>query len=108
MDLNLPSILTDSQVVFFGGTIALLVAVLQQISFIPLSDGSKARAWAVSVAAAVFVGLSTSGTGLTGAELALALILSWIALASAALGINRAGSFTVQSVKASTSDGSAG
>ena len=96
MDLNLPFILTDAEVVAFGGIIALLVGVLQTMQFVPLPEGSKTRAWAVAIAAAVFVGLSVPGTSLGGPELAMAVLLSWIALASSSLGLNRAGSYTVK------------
>lgn len=90
--LSLPSILTDAEVVFFGGVIALLTGIIQRLSWIPIPEGSRARAWVLSVLSAVFVGLSVSGSGHTGTTLALALILSWSALAAAALGLNRAGS----------------
>lgn len=96
MELALPSILTDAEVVAFGGIIALLVGILQTLQFVPMPDGSRARAWAVSLASALFVGLATPGTEQSGTALALAVILSWIALASASLGLNRAGSFTVK------------
>lgn len=99
MDLNLPSIFTDAQVATFAATIALLVGILQQISWIPLADGSRARAWTVAIAAALFVGLSVTTTTLTGTDLILGAVLAWIALASASLGINRAGSYTVQAVQ---------
>lgn len=94
--INLPSILTDAEVVFYGGTIALLTGIVQRLSWIPIADGSRARAWVLSVLAALFVGLSAPGTGHSGTTLALALILSWSALAAASLGLNRAGSYTVQ------------
>lgn len=96
--LNLPSILTDAEVVFYGGTIALLTGIVQRLSWIPIPEGSRARAWVLSVLAAVFVGLAASGTEHTGTALVLALILSWSALAAASLGLNRAGSFTATAI----------
>lgn len=94
--LNLPSILTDAEVVFYGGTIALLTGIVQQLSWIPIPDGSRARAWVLSLLSVGFVGLSVPGAEYGGTTLVLALVLSWSALAAASLGLNRAGSFTVQ------------
>ena len=102
--LNLPSILTDAEIVFYGGVGALLVGIVQMLSFVPIPDGSKARAWAVAVIAALFVGLSAPGTSYEGVQLALAIILSWTALASASLGLNRAGSYTISTAKAASED----
>ena len=46
--LNLPHILTDAEIVFYGGITALLVGIVQMLSFIPLPDGSRNRAGARS------------------------------------------------------------
>lgn len=98
--LNLPSILTDAEVVFYGGTIALLAGIIQRLSWIPIPEDSRARAWVLSVLSAIFVGLSAPGTEHGGTVLVLALVLSWTALAAASLGINRAGSFTIEVARA--------
>lgn len=100
MDLNLPSILTDAEVATYAATIAALVGILQTVSIVPIPDGSKARAIAVAILAALFVGLHAPLTGHEPQQLVVAILLSYAALASAALGINRAGSFTVQKVQA--------
>lgn len=95
----LPSILTDAEVATFAATAALMTAIIQQLSFVPIPDGSKARAWIVSVLSAIFVGLSVPGSGHEGPALALAVMLSWSALAAASLGINRAGAFTAHAIE---------
>lgn len=94
--LNLPSILTDAEVVFYGGTIAILTGIIQALSWFPIPEGSRARAWVIAALAALFVGLSAPGVAYAGAQLVLALVLSWTALGAASLGLNRAGSFTGQ------------
>lgn len=93
--LNLPSILTDAEIVFYGGVVAVMTAIVQTLSWIPIPEGSRARAWIIVVLSALFVGLSAGPAGYTGANLVLALILSWSALSAASLGLNRAGSYTV-------------
>lgn len=97
--LNLPSVLTDAEVVFYGGVIAVLTAIVQQLSFIPIPEGSRARAWIIVVLSALFVGLSASAAHFAGTNLVLALILSWTALSAASLGLNRAASYTVAVAK---------
>lgn len=103
--LNLPSILTDAEIVFYGGVGALLVGIVQMLSFIPIPDGSKGRAWAIAIVSALFVGLAAPATSYEGVELAQAIILSWTALASASLGLNRGGSFAITTAKAASSNG---
>lgn len=102
--LNLPSILTDAEIVFYGGVGALLVGIVQMLSFVPIPDGSKARAWAVAIVSALFVGLAAPSTSYEGVELALAIILSWTALASASLGLNRGGSYALSAAKTASAD----
>lgn len=92
--LNLPSILTDAEVVFYGGVIAILTAIVQRLSWIPIPEDSRARAWVLAVLSAIFVGLSAPGADYAGTTLVLALVLSWTALGAASLGLNRAGSYT--------------
>lgn len=104
MELALPSIFTDAEITAWAASIALIVGIAQQLSPIPLPEGSKARAWAVSALAAGFVALAAPAAGLEGPNLILGLVLSWAALAAASLGINRAGSFAVTQVKADTGD----
>lgn len=99
MELNLPSILTDAQVATFAATIALLVGIGQQLSPIPLPEGSKARAWAVAVLSGLFVALVAPGAGLEGVNLAMGVVLSFTALAAASLGLNRGGSYAINAVK---------
>lgn len=96
MDFNLPSILTDAQVATFAATIGLLVGILQTVSFIPMPEGSRARAVATAILAGVFVALHAPLSGHSGTQLILAVILSYAALGGAALGLNRAGSYTAQ------------
>lgn len=93
--LNLPSILTDAEVVFYGGVIAVMTAIIQALSWIPIPEGSRARAWIILVLSVLFVALSAGATGYTGTNLVLALILSVTALSAGSLGLNRAASYTV-------------
>jgi hypothetical protein len=104
MEFNLPGLLTAPEVTAWAAGIALIVGVIQQLSFIPIPDGSRARAWAVSILAAAIIVLTLpmAGEAAVG-QLVLAAVLSWAALASASLGLNRAGSYSVKAVQAGVS-----
>lgn len=96
MELALPSIFTDAEITAWAASVALIVGILQNLSPVPIPEGSRPRAWLVSIGAAVFVGLAAPGSGLEGTNLVLGVILSWAALAAASLGLNRAGTATVR------------
>lgn len=106
--LDLPSLLTDAEVATFAATIALLVGVLQNLSWVPIPEGSRTRAWAVAILAALFVGLAAPGAELSGTNLVLGLVLSYTALSAAALGVNRAGSFAVREANTAIAKASPG
>lgn len=99
MELALPSIFTDAEITAWAASIALIVGILQNLSPVPIPEGSRPRAWLVSIGAAVFVGLAAPGSGLEGTNLVLGVILSWAALAAASLGLNRAGTATVKAAR---------
>jgi hypothetical protein len=102
MEITLPGVLTGPEITAWAAGIALIVGVVQQISFIPIPDGSKARAWAVSVLAAAVVVLTLPSVASPDAgQLILAGVLTWAGLASASLGLNRAGTATVKAATAS-------
>lgn len=100
----LPSIFTDAEVALYAGTIAVIVGVLQNVSWIPMPEGSRARATAVSLIALVFVGLQAVALAPTMPlnQLILAFLLSWAAVAAASLGLNRAGTSAVKTVTTAT------
>lgn len=104
--IDLPSILTDAEVTTYAALIALLIGIAQAVSFVPMPEGSRARAIACAVLAALFVGLSASGADLSGPDLVIALIFSFTALAAASLGINRAGSFVARQASEAADGGS--
>lgn len=106
--LDLPSLLSDAEVATFAATIALLVGILQNLSWIPLPDGSRPRAWAVAILAGLFVGLAVPKAGLEGSELVLGLVLSFTALSAASLGLNRGGTFVAREASAALEKASPG
>lgn len=96
---QLPALLTAAEVTAWAAAIALLVGVIQQLSWVPIPEGSKARAWAVSILAAAIIGLSLPGvTAPDAPQLILAAVMSWASLAGTSLAVNRAGTYTAQTL----------
>ncbi|HYI67147.1 MAG TPA: hypothetical protein VEW95_09505 [Candidatus Limnocylindrales bacterium] len=103
MDFNLPGLLTAPEITQWAAGIALVVAIFQQLSWIPIPEGSRTRAWAVTLLSAGVVVL-TSG-GIPTADLGsfvLAEVMTWASLAAASLGLNRAGTYTAQTIQEKT------
>lgn len=103
--LDLPGLLTAAEVAAWAAGIAVIVGVIQQLSWVPIPEGSKARAWAVSLLAAAIIGLTLPDVAAPDpTQLILAAVMSWASLAGTALAANRAGSYTVQTVHARAID----
>ena len=67
MDLNLPSLMTGEQLTAWAAEIAIVIGILQHLSFVPMPEGSKARAYAVvvlSIAVVFFMALGADATDL--------------------------------------------
>lgn len=105
MTFDLPGLLTAPEITAWAAGIALIVGVIQQLSFVPIPDGSRARAWAVSLLAAAVIALTIPSVSAPDVgQFALAAVMSWASLAAASLGLNRAGSYTVTAAKAAGPD----
>lgn len=105
MTFDLPGLLTAPEITAWAAGIALIVGVIQQLSWVPIPDGSRARAWAVSIIAAIIIVLTIPSVQAPDVgQFALAAAMSWASLAAASLGLNRAGSYTVKAATKETED----
>lgn len=99
MEFNLPGLLTAPEVTSWAAAIAAIVAIIQELSWVPIPAGSRARAWAVSILAAGVVALTIPAVATSDpSQLVAAAVLSWASLAGTALAANRAGTYASEAV----------